>query len=409
MSLSCFITTFAKNSNMKALSSINDLQSPCYIFHEERFEDSVKELNEALSACFKHGNVAVSVKTNSSCVYLSKAASMGCMAEVVSEYEYRLALDCGFKPDMIVYNGPFKSEESFVHALKHGSTVNIETMRELDWLKKIPVTNQSFNIGIRININIEDIDKDESLICNADSRFGFFHKTGEIKKVINQISKIPHINIKGMSIHRTTKSRKPETYHNMAVYLSKLVKEYDLDIDYIDFGGGYSGMLPDSPTWIEYVMAIREGFNKSGLKIDRIIMEPGSALAGSSFDFLTECIDVHVSSHEKRICTINGSRNDIDPFFRKENYFYEIITRADSNRFPHQIIGGFTCLEDDIILRLVDEPTIEIGDKVLFKRTGAYTMTLTPSFIRPAVCSIYTHKNGTYVLSTKPGTELHEK
>lgn len=393
---------------MKPLYSLLELKTPCYIFYEDRFAASVHELNDSLSKHFTHGCIAVSVKTNSSDVYLRKAASLGCMAEVVSEYEYALALRCGFNPEKIVYNGPYKSYESFSFALNNKSIVNIETHREIEWLEKISSSDKQYNVGLRINIDLDDVDKEESSVSRPHSRFGFFHKSGELQDAINRLKRLHNVKIAGLSAHRTTRHRNPKTYRNITDYLLNLVSFYNLQPLYFDLGGGYSGMLPDSPKWEEYVNAIYAAIKDSDYKIDKLIMEPGSALAASSFDFLCECIDVHSRDKNTRICTTDASKNDVDPFFRKEGFFYRIISKAESESIPIQLVAGFTCLEDDILLRLEHSPSLHIGDRILFMRTGAYTLTLTPSFIRPAFCNIYTYSDGYYILSRKADTILHE-
>ena len=47
-----------------------------------------------------------------------------------------------------------------------------------------------------------------------------------------------------------------------------------------------------------------------------------------------------------------------------------------------QTIVGCSCLEYDKLFSIVNEPEIEIGDKIVYYNVGAYTMTLSPLFIR---------------------------
>ena len=56
---------------------------------------------------------------------------------MVSHDEYELAVFCGFRPDQIIYNGPMKSKETFLDAVRNGAIVNIETKRELHWLEEL--------------------------------------------------------------------------------------------------------------------------------------------------------------------------------------------------------------------------------------------------------------------------------
>ena len=49
---------------------------------------------------------------------------------------------------------------------------------------------------------------------------------------------------------------------------------------------------------------------------------------------------------------------------------------------PYQTISGCTCLEYDRLFSLKDKPLLDIGDRVVFHNVGAYTMCLSPMFIR---------------------------
>ena len=47
-----------------------------------------------------------------------------------------------------------------------------------------------------------------------------------------------------------------------------------------------------------------------------------------------------------------------------------------------QIISGCTCLEYDRLFTLENKPLLSVGDSILYHNVGAYTMCLTPMFIR---------------------------
>lgn len=67
-----------------------------------------------------------------------------------------------------------------------------------------------------------------------------------------------------------------------------------------------------------------------------------------------------------------------------------------------QVVCGCTCLEKDILFEINDARRIEVGDCLIFKKVGAYTMTLTPDFIRVKP-SIYVNDNGDFKLIRRKG------
>lgn len=359
-----------------------NLRTPCFIFDKVEFDRGVYGFLGALKKKFDNVAIGYSVKTNSLPYALCRAKKMGCMAEVVSHDEYRLARLCGYAPGEIIYNGPMKSRETFIEAISGGAVVNLETKRELEWLKDIP-TKECFNIGIRLNINISHISPEDADGDDDNSRFGFSDESDEFSQALTTINSFKNVRLAGLHIHRTTHSRSPRFYERSVDFAAGIIEKYGLKIDYIDVGGGYFGIFPDKPTFDDYADAIERSLRKHGLDGLKVIIEPGNALTASSISFLTEVIDVKRVDARTRFVTTDGSRNDIDPFFRKTDYLKKILP-LDEGRSDEscQIVTGCTCLEYDRLFTLVDKPRLEVGDRILYNNVGAYTMTLSPQFIR---------------------------
>ena len=366
---------------MEPIKLVDDLQTPCYILDIAELERSICGFQDALKNNFGNSVVGYSVKTNSTPYSLRLAGKLGAYAEVVSSDEYELARLCGFSPSCIIYNGPMKSKETFIEAILNGSIVNIETKREIEWLTELPKDGQ-FNVGLRLNINISHVSPDDAEGDNDDSRFGFSDISGEFSDAINQINKMTNIRLSGLHIHRTAHSRSIRFYENSIDYACQVIDRYNLNLDYIDVGGGYFGIFPNKPTYQEYSDAFYEVLRSYNLENISVIVEPGNALVASAYEFISEVIDVKNVDGVKWFITTDGSRNDIDPFFKKTSYIHTIEYRNISDNVPQQVISGCTCLEYDRIFNLIDKPLLGVGDRIRYKNVGAYTMCLTPMFIR---------------------------
>lgn len=359
-----------------------ELRTPCFIFEEEEFKRGIDGFRGALKSFFDRTDIGYSVKTNSFPYTIRQARELGCMAEVVSHDEYELARLCGFSPDKIIYNGPMKSKETFLEAVCGGAVVNLETKREIECLKELPAGSE-YNIGIRLNINISQVSPEDADGDDDNSRFGFSDKTREFAEALDKIKALSNVSLVGLHIHRTTHSRSPRFYERSIEYAASIIKKYDLTLDYLDVGGGYFGIFPNKPTFSDYAEAFYKPLNRHGLENLRIIIEPGNALTASSFAFLSEIIDVKQVDAKTRFVTTDGSRNDIDPFFHKTDYIKELLSKSGDRPIePLQIVSGCTCLEYDRMFTLVDKPRLEVGDRILYHNVGAYTMTLSPQFIR---------------------------
>ena len=372
--------------------------TPCFIFDEVEFKRGIDCFRDALCQEFRHCIIGYSVKTNSLPYALKLAHRYGCKAEVVSHDEYRLARLCGYEPREIIYNGPMKSQETFLEAISGGALVNVETKRELLWTTELP-DGHVYDIGLRLNINISHVSPEDADGDDDNSRFGFSDESTEFAEAVDYIRSSPKLRLTGLHIHRTAHSRSPQFYERSVAYAAEVIKRYDLHLDYLDVGGGYFGIFPNKPTFYDYAAAIYRPLSEAGLAGLKIIVEPGNALTASSFSFLSEVIDVKRVDTVTRFVTTDGSRNDIDPFFKKTDYLKNILlTDPDRPSESLQIITGCTCLEYDRLFTLTDSPRLEVGDRIRYDNVGAYTMTLTPQFIRlwPRVYAI--DANGDYRL-----------
>jgi diaminopimelate decarboxylase len=374
------------------------LHTPCWIINNDAISKQVIALQTALNKYFGAYGIGYSVKTNSLPAILHRMRHLGCRAEVVSHDEWQLAKLCGFDAANIIYNGPLKSKETFIEAVSNGAVVNIETKRELLWLEELPKTDR-YKVGLRININLSHVSGKDAVRENDNSRFGFSDESSELSDAIQRINAMPHVQLAGLHLHRTTQARRVNYYRHVARYAAIIIQKYGLNLDYIDIGGGFYGTLPGKPGYEDYVKAIHGTLGKFCLDKLKIYLEPGMALIDNGLQFMTEAIDVKQVDEDTSFITTDGSRLDIDPFFRKKLYICKVIQNGDAPRdiVAQQTICGCTCIEEDRITKLSDSPRVAIGDRLIFSNVGAYTMTLTPMFIR-YIPRVYAIENGEYKL-----------
>ena len=365
--------------------NFNDLQTPCFILDEGELRRLYRGFRDALGANFAASEVAYSVKTNSNPALLKVLLEEGATAEVVSDTEYDLATSLGFK--RIIFNGPAKGKEHFFKALRDGQVVNIDSKRELKWLEELPSDIQA-SVGLRVNVSLPE---DETY-----SRFGFDQP--ELASAIQHISRLPNVNLAGLHLHRTSKSRSLEVYRTIAEKAAWVIKTFGVQPEYIDIGGGYFGDMPGKPSFTDYAATLAEGLRD--FPGARIIVEPGNALCAGVFTFVSSVLDVKTIQGET-VAVCDGSRNDIDPFFRKTDYFKNFPTVEPGRAIvPSQTVVGSTCLENDRLFHLENAPELRVGDRITFANTGAYTMALSPLFIR-YFPRVYVLAEGQYRLASE--------
>lgn len=372
-----------------------DLKTPYYIIHKEELDNNFKKLENALQKYWNNYEIGYSYKTNALPWVIKHFNVLGCMAEVVSKDEYELAKIIGVGKNRIIYNGPIKTKESFVEAVENNCIVNIDSQREIEWIESVSLDKRK--VGIRVNFDIEKMCPGQSQCAREGGRFGFCYENGELRKAVQKI-RAKNAIICGIHLHTSSKSRGMDIYNAICKTACAIQDEYQFDLEYIDVGGGFFGGLPTKPQFDEYISSMEEilklKFDKKRVKL---ILEPGMALIGAPVSYVTSVIDVKDTNYNRFVIT-DGSRTSIDPLMSKTSYFHSYnLLNGDRKKYSKQIICGYTCMEHDRLFEANNETELKYGDKIIYDKVGAYTMCLTPLFIK-YFPKVYLEENNEYKL-----------
>lgn len=373
------------------------MKTPFFLIDYEKLAKNVKDFQDALQEVWPNSKLAYSVKTNSLPWILKYLHKKNVLAEVVSDEEYQLAKLCGYLDAEIVYNGPIKGEQQLKSALNGRAYVNLDSAKDLKVLKECDISEAL--LGIRINIPPYIFEKEDIGYETDGFRFGFSEENGELKKIFDLISSMSSDKKIGLHLHCNSITRSLDVYRTIARYAASLINKYQIKPIFIDMGGGYFGGVEGKPTPIHYIQIIKEELSSViDVEDTMLIVEPGSAIVGSVVELHTSVIDVK-DTELSRIVTTDGSRIHIDPLWAKSRYMYSTLTK-NTNRIPKQIICGYTCMDHDRIMTLDNSVELSVGDKVIYYRVGAYSMTFGGMFIR-YFPEVYVKKNDEFVLVRK--------
>lgn len=383
------------------------LQTPCYVFDEAELRGNFSDFRRALAEHWSpRSNVAYSVKTNPFPWVLEVARDTGCYAEVVSNEEYARALEAGFPPEQIVFNGPIKGRDWLFYALDAGSYVNLDSKRELAWVREYAEEGGQARIGLRANILLEKHCPGETLSDDRHGRFGFSYEGGELARAIEEIRAVPGVEIRGLHMHVTTLSRSQKVYRTLADFAAEIIRGFNLELDWFDIGGGFYGGGPaNEGAYDAYVRTIREAIGDAcDPARTELLVEPGGAVVCTPGYYAGRVIDVKDIVDEHYVVT-ELSRINIDHEMKKTSYAHELITEADAT-LPRQIICGYTCMDSDRLFTAIDEAALKAGDMVVIRYAGAYSMSFTPQFFIEYPPAVYSFApDGTVTLLREPWNE----
>ena len=381
------------------------IPTPYFLLDQQVLQQYFDMLTTSLVSNWPNYQIGYSFKTNSLPWLVNFYKKQGVFAEVVSRDEYGLAKYLGFKDNEIIYNGPYKDETSFRDVILDGGIVNMDSQAELLWLQQLSGEfgeERPLQVGIRVNFNLEKMCPGETTMGETSGRFGFCYENGEFEKALCKIQGLPNVEVVGLHLHSSSKSRSVAIFRSIAQMACKLKREFDLELSYVDLGGGYCGGMEGRPEYPDYFPAITEELEKEfSREQTKLIVEPGISLISKGSSFVTSVIDVR-DIRDTRYLITDGSRFNIDATMIKSSYLYHLEQQKPLlPKMEKQEVTGYTCMECDRLFTMENLPELRTGDRIIYENVGGYTISLNPLFSQyfPAV----------YVKNGEQFTKVREK
>lgn len=331
------------------------------------------------------------VKCNSSPIVLEILSSLGIGFDCASKTEIDSMLDLGVSPDDIIYANPCKTK-SFI---SHAAAMGIDYMtfdNELE-LYKVRQVHPNAKMVLRIRVD------DSHSACRLGLKFG-----ADMSRVpfLLQVAKKIGVNVVGCSFHVGSGCESTEAYRSAltnAKYVFELAEQMGYNMTLLDIGGGFPGTSNAAITFEETAKIINETldvyfpeFDSEGHKSKiEIIAEPGRYYVASAFTLVTNII-------AKRIVPLEDENNTLASMYYINDGVYGSFnctifdhwkvtpvpfpTNGDFSDRQYRLstIWGPTCDSMDCIIQNVVLPEMNIGEWIVFREMGAYTMAAGSTF-----------------------------
>ncbi|NRD76321.1 diaminopimelate decarboxylase [Bacillus sp. BRMEA1] len=395
---------------------MNDLEqefgSSFYLLDVHKLRNNFNKIENAFRNRYQQLIIGYSYKTNYLPYLCKEMAKLGAYAEVVSRLEYDLALKIGMNPSKIIFNGPLKTYDDIETALNGESILNIDSLYEIDYIKKycLKYPYKNVKVGIRVNFDISNGEKSDLQEGYEISRFGICISNGDFDYAVKTLKEMETIKIVGLHGHFSTRNRKVETYQNITFGLCELAKQYIEDsVEYIDIGGGFYGELPSSfqlqtPSFDDYAEAVCHVMNtqfENKSSKPYLIIEPGISMVANAFHFISKVIDAK-RIQEQYFVLVDGSVHNIKPTMHKRNLPMQIVKQnMEATQTVAYNIVGYTCMEKDYLASNVEGELPVKGDYIIFENVGAYTIVFNPPFIKERPSIVAADENSFFIVRKK--------
>jgi ornithine decarboxylase len=300
-------------------------------------------------------------------------AREGSWFDLATDGEVDLVRDAGIPPSRCIHSHPIKRGSDIRHALDCGvSTFVVDNAEEI---AKFVTCRERVRLLLRISFRNPDtvIDLSRKFGCDADAAIGLVehaHRYG--------------LRVVGLSFHAGSQLPRPDKYVEAIGTCGGLVAQAAArglpPLQVLDIGGGFPiDYLEPAPAIDAFCAPIRVAIAAlpPGL---RVIAEPGRFICGPAAISIATVMGR--AQREGRwwyylddgiYGTYSGQQYD------KMRFPIEPLRDPERAREPC-VISGPTCDSLDVIAEDLPMPVLEIGERLIGRQIGAYTMACATDF-----------------------------
>jgi diaminopimelate decarboxylase len=396
----------------KASSLANEFGTPLFVIDENDFKSRINGWKNALNSNFgdSAGEVYYASKSFVSVEVAKWIAEAGIGIDVCTGGELAVALAAKFPANRIEVHGNNKSEEEIRIAIEVGvAKIVVDSMQEIERVDRLAkAANKVAKILLRITPGVEAHTHEAISTAHEDVKFGFSIASGAAWKAITAAQSRANISLEGLHCHIGSQIFENEGFILATTRLielsAKFRDEFKSELSELDLGGGYgiayvAGDKTFDPNQVMAALAqlVKSECSRHNLKVPKISIEPGRAIAGPTTTTLyevgtTKDVELDGGKTRRYIAVDGGMSDNIRPGLYGAQYSAILANRTSNADAINSRIVGKHCESGDIVIREIDLPSdVAPGDILAIPATGAYGRSMASNYnhmLKPAVISV---------------------
>ncbi|OYT54632.1 MAG: diaminopimelate decarboxylase [Candidatus Altiarchaeales archaeon ex4484_2] len=364
--------------------------TPVYVYDEDRIRKNFRDFLLAFRSRYPKSKVFYALKANTSLAILNVLKEEGSKADVVSAGELKAALKAGFEGEEIIYTNNAKTREDIMLAIDSNVLLNIDSMDELNRVHDILKSrNKSIRISFRVNPCIDPKTHPKISTGIRESKFGIHIEEDLAFKAYRFARELDNVEIKGVHMHIGSQitDKKPfiEALDKLMAFVKKLREKLDLELDFVDVGGGlgidYNSDDTISPDELaESLVQVLDRWSKRTGYEPELWLEPGRYVVGNAGVLLCEVQSVKETPYKQFInvdCGFNTLLRPAmyDSFHRIEN----LSGKGRGGNKTYDVVGNI-CESGDVLGKERNLPETKAGDILAIHDTGAYGFSMSSQY-----------------------------
>lgn len=347
----------------------------------------------AFSSVLPPGQIFYAAKAFCCVAICELFAELGLGIDVCSGGELKTALSARFPPDRILFHGNNKSIEELEAARDAGiGRVVVDSLDEMDRIAKVGLATK---LLIRVTPGVEAHTHEFVQTGQEDSKFGFGLHDEMAFEAVERALAVEGCELVGLHSHIGSQIFDMAAFtlaaRRVAAFAAQVKERLGCEVEELNLGGGLGiahtrdELTPDPAEAVRQIQeAAVEEFERAGLAVPRILIEPGRALVGASGLTLYEVGTVKSIPGVRTYVSVDGGMSDnVRPALYGARYEAFLANRTDDPPGPLVTLSGKHCESGDVLIRDVHLPEdVAPGDIVCIPATGAYTYSMASNYNR---------------------------
>jgi diaminopimelate decarboxylase len=389
-------TSTGRFSHQQLIDLAEEYGTPLYVYDGDLIVDKYHRFTTAFTQQYPKVKVYYALKANTNLSIVALLKRAGAAAECISMGEIQIALQLGYPGSEIFFTSSSKSPQELEFAVNNQVVINLDSLGDLENLISVVERLQkSARISFRINPDVDPKTHRHIATGHKFSKFGILLEDDEVLHAYQRAKQCRFLDIAGIHSHIGSQILDLEPFLRNVQLLSsavrKLKSELDIELDFINVGGGlgiayHDGLTPLSPETVAKTVCSRLKAELAGLGyLPTLVLEPGRYFVGDSGILLARVNSVKHTPYQNFINVDTGFNHLVRPLLYEAHHRVRVLARKGKNETFD--VAGNICETGDILAHDRLLPTPQPGDYLAFLDAGAYGFSMASeynSFLLPA-------------------------
>jgi Diaminopimelate decarboxylase len=342
---------------------IKEYKTPFYLFDTDLLAKQISKIRSVLSSKVK---LCYAMKANPFLV--NDLAHLVDYFEVCSPGEFHICESASLPMGKIIMSGVYKKQDDIAYALQiynNQITYTIESYSQ--WQLLIQYSSQH-------QLKLQAL-----LRLTSGNQFGMDESL--IRQLIENRDHYPFISIEGIQYYSGTQKKSPNKHeHELSMldhFCMDLKEQYGFDVNKLEYGPGlpiyyFEEENDEEDLMLDSLAHLIDKLQFGG----KLTLELGRFIAANCGYYVTSVVDVKKNKGES-FCIVDGGIHQL-------NYFGQMMAmkkppiwhrnKGDGEAKDWTVCGSL-CSANDILVRQYPFDNLQLGDKLVFQKAGAYSVT----------------------------------